>query len=427
VDGIVEIGGTLPAPTLVRAELRAGGGPVTLPEQAGIRLVGGLERFSLDEWRAALTARDVAPSAREAGQPLAWLHSAALDFGTLEVFGQQIHSARVQLTRQPAGYLATLDSREIKGRVQVPQSLARDPIEADLDYLFVAESHVSGAAHVDPRDLPALRVRAKDFRYDPRRFGALTLDTAKVTNGLRFDQLVVKPEATQVVAQGGWYVDGAQHTSRLQFNLTSSNIGKSLQALGYSGAIRDGTGTAKLDVSWPGPLLQVDTAHLKGSVSLHAENGRLLELDPGGGRVFGLLSLQTLPRRLTLDFSDVFAKGFSFDQINGNFVIDAGEAYTNDLFLEGPAAHIDVAGRAGLAAQDYDQIVTVTPKYGSTLPLLGALAAPPLGVTLFFLQQVFEKQIDKVGQYKYTVTGPWDKPNVQGVVREPIATERDGP
>ena len=109
--------------------------------------------------------------------------------------------------------------------------------------------------------------------------------------------------------------------------------------------------------------------------------------------MFGMLSIQTLPRRLLLDFSDVFKAGFGFDRLKGTFTIEDGDAYTNNLYMEGPAARVDIAGRTGLALQNYDQLVTVTPHVAETLPVLGILTATPqVGAAILAIQKLFQPQ-----------------------------------
>jgi uncharacterized protein YhdP len=141
------------------------------------------------------------------------------------------------------------------------------------------------------------------------------------------------------------------------------------------------------------------------------DNGQLLEVDPGVGRVFGLLSLQALPRRLILDFRDVFSKGFAFNRIAGDFDIRNGQAVTSNLVMKGPAARITVAGRVGLAERDYDQRVTVIPDVAATVPLVTTLMqGPGVGAVVLLLKKLLEPEIDKAATIRYTVTGPWANP-----------------
>jgi uncharacterized protein YhdP len=137
--------------------------------------------------------------------------------------------------------------------------------------------------------------------------------------------------------------------------------------------------------------------------------------------VLSILSIHSLQRRLSLDFSDLFGKGFSFDRIQGHITFLDGVAYTNDLTIEGPAAQIEIAGRTGFVARDYDQLVTVTPLVSSNIPLAGVLAGgPAVGAALFVAERLFGERMNRLARYQYQVTGPWDEPKLERISVGPL-------
>jgi uncharacterized protein YhdP len=149
--------------------------------------------------------------------------------------------------------------------------------------------------------------------------------------------------------------------------------------------------------------------------------GRLLDVEPGGsGRILGLLSLAEIPRRLSLDFSDFFKKGFSFNTVQGDFAFADGVARTDNLRIDGPAAEIRVSGNTGLREKVYDQRVEVLPKAGGVLPALGFLVGGPAGAAVGAVAQgVFNKPLKQSTRVVYHVTGPWDKPIVKVIEKGP--------
>jgi len=129
------------------------------------------------------------------------------------------------------------------------------------------------------------------------------------------------------------------------------------------------------------------------------------------GRLLGLVSLIELPRRLSLDFGDVFRKGLAFDSITGDFHLADGNATTTNLFMKGPAANISITGRTGLRAKDFDQQVWVMPHVGNSLPLVGAVVGGPLGAAAgFAVQGLLGGRFSKAASARYQITGSWDKP-----------------
>ncbi|MCP4129050.1 MAG: TIGR02099 family protein, partial [Gammaproteobacteria bacterium] len=206
-------------------------------------------------------------------------------------------------------------------------------------------------------------------------------------------------------------------TNRTQSNIRvkgkTDSLGELLTMLGFAPNLKQAPAEIEADLTWSGNPRQFNSTDVSGRMEMQIGKGRFLDVDPGLGRVFGLLNISALQRRLTMDFSDTFKKGFSFDTAEGSFELDRGDAYTNDLRLESPSALIEITGRTGLVSQDFDQLVTVTPSISTTIPIAGALAGgPAVGVALLLAQKLIGKQVDKVSTTRYTITGHWDKPNI---------------
>jgi uncharacterized protein YhdP len=161
--------------------------------------------------------------------------------------------------------------------------------------------------------------------------------------------------------------------------------------------------------SWPGSPGAFALAAMSGTLKAEVGEGRLVSVEPGGsGRVLGLLSLAEIPRRLSLDFSDFFQKGFSFNSARGDFVFNDGKARTDNLRIDGPAAEIRVSGTTGFREMVYDQRVEVLPKAGGILPALGLLAGGPAGAAVGAMAQaVLQKPLKQTTRVVYAVTGPW--------------------
>ncbi len=221
-------------------------------------------------------------------------------------------------------------------------------------------------------------------------------------------------EHLKISAKGIWYFKGNKHNSQFNIDIESDNIGKAIARLKYGTGIKGGKTKAIMRAFWYGPPNWFKMKNVDGVMTVSIRKGRIVDIKPGTGRVLGMLSLQALPRRLTLDFSDLFKKGFSFDYITGRFDIAKGDAYTKDLTMEGPAIKLKINGRIGLAHQDYDQEVVVTPKVMANLPVMGGLAAGPhVGVGLWVANKVLGKQIGKISVSKYSLKGTWQKPIIK--------------
>jgi uncharacterized protein YhdP len=269
-------------------------------------------------------------------------------------------------------------------------------------------------ALIDPRELPPFRISSQEFLYNDMNLGRLNLQTRREDRGMYIETLRSSVPDLEINASGWWVLDNAQHSSRFNIKMTSDDLGKALKILQYEGAIAGGDADIDMSVKWEGPPNWFEMQRLNGEMSIKVAKGQLLEVEPGGGRIFGILSVQALPRRLSLDFSDLFKKGFSFDKIEGKFAMSDGNAYTNDLYMDGPAAHIDISGRIGLSEKDYDQTVVVTPQISSSIPLVGGLAAasPGVGVGLWVANKLFGDDINKISRRRYSITGSWENPQI---------------
>jgi uncharacterized protein (TIGR02099 family) len=283
----------------------------------------------------------------------------------------------------------------------------------------------SGAADasMSPSAIPALALDVDDLRLGDARLGTARLRTRPTASGLRLEQFTARGRGQQLDATGEWTGRGAAARTRVEASVASDDFGTLLAGFGFAGRIGGGKGSARLQAAWAGSPAELRIDALEGALSLDARDGRLLEVEPGAGRVLGLLSVAELPRRLTLDFRDFFSKGFAFNRLRGNVRLGEGEARSDDLSIRGPAADIDIRGAADLRRQTFDQTVEVRPKSGNLLTAVGALAGGPVGAAIgAAANAVLKKPLGQVGARTYRVTGPWAEPRVEVMSREQSRT-----
>ncbi len=284
----------------------------------------------------------------------------------------------------------------------------------------VAATPVTRAdADIDPARIPALALDFADLRIAGTALGTAQLRTRATPAGMRIDQFQARTGKQRIALSGDWTGQGAVARTRLQVDVASDDFGALLDGFGMAGRLDGGSGTARLDAGWPGSPAAFRLDGLDGSLVVDARDGRLLEVEPGAGRVLGLLSLAELPRRLTLDFRDFFAKGFAFNHIGGTLRFKAGMARSEGLVIDGPAAAISIRGAANLREQSFDQTIEVRPKSGNLLTAVGALAGGPIGAAIgAAANAVLQKPLGQLGAKTYRVTGPWKEPKVEVITRQ---------
>lgn len=404
---------------LRRGELRLYDGPASLPAREGLRVAGKLPYFDQADWLAS------GDSAAGNGAALSLLNEVSVSVDDALLLGRPFRALAIQAERRVTAWDVLLDGDRVNGKLSIPLN-AEAPVVADLRRLELESPPDSKGPEVappDPRKFPAVHLTCADFIYDRHSLGVVELTLVKVPQGLRILNATADRGATHIKGTGSWLVDNGRHSSELSVKLASGNFGETMSMLGFAEAIRNGDGDVSAAVSWPGAFSQFALGRISGAVNIKVERGSLLEVNPGAGRIFGLLSVQALPRRLTLDFSDLFSKGFSFDRLIGEFNIKDGQAQTEKLIVDGPSAFVETKGTINLAQKTYDQTAKVIPNITGNLPIaIGVLATPAAGAAAWLIEKLLRKPVGKITQVTYHLTGSWENPNVQPVDRKEIDT-----
>lgn len=389
-----------------------------LPAAPGLEIDGRLPLLDLDRWLPLIALQPggaVTPPVRRV----------SILADEMKVLERSF--ADVTLEARPDGgrWRVALEGPAMEGSLELPS--AGRGLVADFRRLAVPEAPEDAPRRaIDPRALPPLHMLIEQFTLGNTALGRTRVEAFPVRRGLRIDMLKAESDVMALQGNGTWSVGGEGQRSQFDLTITAENLGAMLSEFGYAGLVEGGQTLAHLDVVWPGAPADFTLSRANGGLEFSVGEGRIMPVEPGAGRIFGLFSLQALPRRLTLDFSDLFQTGLSFDAIQGSFRFSDGDAHTDDLTLAGPAALIRITGRVGMARRDYDQQVTVLPSVGNTLPLVGALAGGPAGAAaMFVLQSLFEKQLSEVARHRYAITGSWDDPQVEQI-RVPQASRSRG-
>jgi uncharacterized protein YhdP len=268
--------------------------------------------------------------------------------------------------------------------------------------------------------LPPLHLTLDDLRLGDAKLGDARLETWPTATGLHIDQLSTHSKSAQITAGGDWDGTPTNSHSHLHIDFSAQNVGDMLNAFGYAGLFTGGKTDDQLDATWPGGPWALELDDMDGKLAINIANGRIPEASsPGVGRLLGLISVMDLPRRLSLDFGDVFGKGLAFDSIVGDFNLSDGNATTTNLKIHSSAAEISISGRTGLRAKDFDQQMQVVPHIGNSLPVVGAVVGGPVGIAAgLAVQGLLGKGLNRTAVRRYRITGSWDKPVMTAVGKD---------
>lgn len=407
---------------LQRGAITLGGAAPVMPEQALISVAGRLSHLSLEAWMPLIETASVHPEAGEVSTgTAAEIEQLNLEITALEALGYEFHHTSLALTKEQAVWQGTISNHLMGGELQIPADFEHGTLVMALDYLVLPAAiedensadtaEQTAAQMINPQRLPAMNINSRYFNFAGLPLGSLTLLAAKRPAGLHIEQLQLASSLMALSLQGDWVMANSRQHSSFNIKVNSKNLGEMLSMLNITDSIREGESDIGIVARWPGAPTAFALERLSGNMHLNVKDGRLLEVEPGAGRVFGLISLQSLRRRFTLDFSDMFKKGFSFNRMTGDFEINNGDATTSNFSIVGPSASITMSGRVGLVVKDYDQYVTVEPHVGSSLPVIGAVVGTvATGVAIWVAQKLLN--LNEVVQVKYRVVGPWDAPQV---------------
>jgi len=423
-----------------------------LPEPvAGGRAVLALPRLDLEPWRALLATAPANGTGAAGAGAGPWLpQSVQLKTGELLAAGRRLTGLTLDLQRlavpgdegwraqvqadQTAGTVDWLEPRGPAGAGRLRARLSRLSLprgEADK----VAES-VAGLLDQAPARVPALDIEVEDFELRGHKLGRLAVeavnrvpgapgaagaDDAGARSEWRLNRLQLSNADARLAATGRWQVATAGTARRrmaLDFKLDIDDGGALLERLGFGRVVRGAKGQMKGALGWDGSPLDFDLPSLGGTLNLALEGGRFLKVDPGAARLLGVLSLQALPRRLLLDFRDVFQEGFAFDNATGDLAIQHGVASTQNLRLRGLQALVAMAGHADIARETQDLQVVVLPELNTgSASLAYAAINPAIGLGAFVGQWLLREPLRQASAREFRITGRWDDPKVDRVER----------
>lgn len=400
-----------------------------IPE--GLWLVGKTLELDVDHWRTIIAATPAHPgSAPAAGNGSSPWTGFDLKAERLTVFGRDIAQAAIKGRRTAEDWRVAIESKEITGDASWRPNAAegRGLVRARLTNLVLnreaqraLQPGESTAMRVDAPEVeyPALDITAEAFTFHGYTLGKLALRADHIGRDWKIDQLKIEADGATLDATGRWLREGGSR-SEFQGKLDVKNLNGLLRIFGHADAIRRGTGSAEASLNWPGSPIDFAFTRLSGDLKLDARRGEFAKIEPGAGRLLGLISLQSIPRRFTLDFRDLFSDGFAFDRMGGNFKIERGVMRTTNYEIAGPSAFVTMQGEISLVNETQNLKLTVIPALGESVSIIGTfLGGPVVGLTTLLAQKLLSDPVGRAFGFEYNVTGKWDNPDVARVGAPP--------
>ena len=404
----------------------------------GVLAIVNLPSISLDDWLQILSPPKSSPayvassnSSLSAASQTYLPNRMTLKANELTVQGRNLHNVSVNGSREGYVWRAQTDAREFSGYLEYRQSNNQNAgrIYARLARLSLppsADQTVESLLEDSPVAIPALDIVVEDLELRGKKMGRVEIEaintdpTSPRSNAGREWRLsklnITVPEAS-FKASGKWVTsrDGTQQAiTDMNFRLDVSDSGDLLNRLGTKDALRGGGGKLEGQVSWQGSPLTLHYPTLSGRFNVNIGRGQFLQAEPGVAKLLGVLSLQALPRRLLLDFRDVFSAGFAFDTIRGDVTIQQGIANTRNLQMKGVNAIVQMEGSSDIARETQNLRVLILPEVdaGTASLLAGIALNPAIGLSTFLAQLVLKQPLSRVNTQEFSIDGTWSDPKV---------------
>lgn len=420
--------------------------PVPMPD-SGLAINLDVPSLSIDAWRNTVAALFTEPTAAEAATDAAATDFAAyitpdllgLRTPELIVADKKLDNAVVGASRQRGNWQVNIHSDQAVGYAtwNDPSSeRGAGKISARLASLVIPKSAASDVSDLlsgktTSAQLPGLDIVADNFELMDIKLGRLELaaSNAGATLGRewRINRLALTNADASLRASGKWSTMAGANQSGLSYELDIYDAGRLLDRFGFERLLKGGKGRMEGDLSWKGPPYDFDIPTLSGNLSLSLASGQFLKVDPGAAKLLGVMSLQSLPRRLALDFRDLFSEGFAFDGIASTATITQGMIKTDSFKMRGVNAVVLMDGTVDLDAETQNMNVVVIPELnvGAASVVYGLAVNPVIGLGTFLAQLFLRNPLSQALTQEYQITGPWKDPAVKKIpARRKVTVEQ---
>ena len=423
--------------------LRGGiGVNVPAPEpDSGLTANIDLKALNVDEWTSLMGSVSSAPVVVAPAGPVGALEvepvkldiSAYVDPDVLAartsellVMGKKLDNVVVGASHQKGIWQANIDSTQASGYLTWNENANGQGIgnvTARLSNLIIPKSAASDVSDLlegknTSSQIPGLDIVAENFELFNKKLGRMELLASNVAlasgREWHINKLSLKNPDAELRASGKWVTRGGNGVTSMTYALEIADAGKLLGRMGFANVLRGGRGKLDGEVYWNGLPFAMDIPSLTGQLQLELAAGQFLKVDPGAAKLLGVLSLQSLPRRLTLDFRDVFSEGFAFDSINGSALIQQGVLKTDNLKMRSVNATVLMDGSADISKESQNLHVAVIPEVnaGAASVVYGLAVNPLIGLGTFLAQLFLREPLARAFTFEYQITGPWSDPTV---------------
>jgi uncharacterized protein (TIGR02099 family) len=327
-----------------------------------------------------------------------------------DLFDRRFNNIKIEIAPVNKSTKLKISSNETSGNLLWSEK--DNKLIARLSHLSLPNEikKISSAQTTTNQKIPNLDIKIGTFEVDSKKIGKLELISNTSKQNIDIQKFKITNDTNVFQADGEWLDWNKNSKSNLNFNWKINNLGNTLDFMGYNHFIKDGDAEISGQFKWVGSPINFDKTKINGSFTLDIHKGTILKVEPGVGRLFGLVTLQSLPRRLSLDFRDLFGSGFIFDSINATVKIDSGVMKTTNFRMNGPSAEAFISGETNIIKETQDLNVKVTPHISDSLSIAALVGGPLAGAAAFVAQKILKDPLNKILSSEYRIIGTWENP-----------------
>ncbi|MFM2591026.1 YhdP family protein [Vibrio sp. TBV020] len=424
-------------PVLTATNLVLGKGSFKISPITGHQAQVRLDNFNLDSWIELASKEQTNSSAvlAQMNTPQIPLPSRIdLDVKELTLASIGWNDVDFSAKRKGLGWYMNLDSQEAKGEAtylepyDLSVSLKRlhvyvPALDEELKDKTMFDNENTEKPLIDTFDrtfhqqIPNITLTIDDFWLQGYRVGKTHLDLQRQGEKIEWKKLSFESGSNKVNMDGWWQLNETQNHTKFNITMSGENNSDVMERFGISSGIQRAPFDISANIEWDGSPWSGRVSTLKGDVKTKLGKGVISDVS-GAARLLGIFSLDSIIRKMQLDFTDVFDKGMAFNSITGSGSIRNGIFLTNDIKMDAVAGEMSIKGLANLNTRTVDAEVNFTPDITSGIPVLTAFAVTPqTALYVLAITTVISPVVEVFTQVNYEVKGPLDAPIVKELSR----------
>ncbi len=370
--------------------------------QKGLYLKANLPYANLDDFMSIYSGGDTTGGFK--------VDKADITLKNADLFDRRFNNLKIEIAPVNGSTKLKISANEMSGNLLWTEKDNR--LTARLNALKLPNEikKISSTQSSGNQKIPNLDIKIDSLEIDGKKIGKIELLSSTLKQNINIQKFRVINDKNIFQADGEWIDWDKNSKTNINFNWKINNLGDTLNFLGYPNFVKDGEADLSGQFKWQGNPLAFDKTKVDGSFNLDVHKGVIQKVEPGIGRLFGLVTLQSLPRRLSLDFRDLFGSGFVLDSMNASVRLNNGILKTTNFRMIGPAAEVFMSGETNIIKETQDLNVKVTPHISDSLSIAALAGGPLVGAAAFVAQKILKDPLNKVLTSEYRIIGTWENP-----------------